>query len=74
MPTLPTWQTGLACALLATLCGSAAAAPALTATELTWLAAAVPVLQFAYAQTMPRDSVQHPPPLPGAGRAVPARH
>ncbi len=65
MPTRPCCRAVLLCALMATLALPAPAAPALTATELTWLEAAVPVLQFARVQAMPLDIVVQPQPTPG---------
>jgi hypothetical protein len=53
------------CPVAAPAASAAPAALPLTPTELSWLEAAVPVLQFARAQAMPLDIVVQPQPAPG---------
>lgn len=61
---LPSTHTFAALALACAV-GTAGAAPQLTATELAWLEAAVPVLRFAREQGLPLDIVVQPQPAPG---------
>ena len=69
MPTR--WRAALAAVHAATLAaalacpGPAGAAPELSATELTWLRAAAPVLAFARAEQMPLHVVVQPQDTPG---------
>lgn len=57
------WRVGVAAGAL--FIGQATGAVDLTATEISWLEAAVPVLGFAREQRLPLDIIVQPQPTPG---------
>ena len=59
------WWVGVGVVVGAFIIAPAASALDLTATELTWLEAAMPVLRYAREQQLPLDIIVQPQPTPG---------